>query len=246
MSAGNVDVRVENGVVTLSGTVATDVPSDAELRDDVADNLEWDTRVDAQDVEVLVDDREVTLAGTVDSYTEKQYAETDAWTVPGVRSVRNELTVIGEIESTDDGYIKAAVRDALSSHAGVRDEDIEVDVDVGLVTLSGTVPTLWQKSRAEELATEVVGVVGIENQLAVVPTEDILDETIAENIIHTIDRKAAVDVADVNVRVRDGVVTLSGTVPSKVAHDAAYEAALFTYGVTEIEDRLTVRKIGSG
>lgn len=272
----NVDVRVQDGVVTLSGTVSTwnarnaayeaasntlgvievvdnlvvetvltEVPSDAELRDEVADNLEWDTRVDEEDIVVLVDDRKVTLTGTVDSYTEKQHAEADAWTVPGVRSVENELTVVGEIADTDDGYVKAAVEDALATDANIEDEGIEVKVEAGLVTLEGTVPTLWQKTRAEQTASDVVGVVGIENKLAAVPTEDILDETIAENITFTIDRKAAVDVEDVNVKVVDGTVTLSGTVPSKAAHDAAYKAALYAYGVTEIKDELEVRKIGS-
>jgi osmotically-inducible protein OsmY len=150
------------------------------------------------------------------------------------------MVVVGEISALDDDYLKETVEDALASNAEITAEDIAVKANAGSVTLAGTVPTLWEKVRAEDVAGNLIGVVGVENELGVVPTEDILDETIAETIVSNIDRKAAVDVENVDVKVVDGVVTLSGTVSSIAARDAAYDSALFTYGVLEIKDELVI------
>ena len=45
---------------------------------------------------------------------------------------------------------------------------------------------------------------------------------------------------DVDVTISSGKVTLSGAVPSRVARLAAYRAALYTPGVTDIEDNIIV------
>jgi osmotically-inducible protein OsmY len=230
---------VVDNLVVESGLM--ELPTEQELKLEVAEQLEWDSRVDETDISVLVDDRTVTLVGTVESYTKKRYAEADAWSVLGVRDVKNDLmVVVGEISALDDDYLKETAEDALASNAEITAEDIVVEANAGSVTLAGTVPTLWEKVRAEDVAGNLIGVVGVENELGVVPTEDILDETIAETIVSNIDRKAAVDVENVDVKVVDGVVTLSGTVSSIAARDAAYDSALFTYGVLEIKDELVI------
>lgn len=47
---------------------------------------------------------------------------------------------------------------------------VEVTIQAGVVTLSGVVPTLRDKVHAELLASSLVGVVDVDNQLAVRPS----------------------------------------------------------------------------
>jgi osmotically-inducible protein OsmY len=67
--------------------------SDERIREDVCDRLTEDGRVDATDVEVLVNSGEVTLSGAVTSRGQKRYAEDIVEDVTGVREVHNNLRV---------------------------------------------------------------------------------------------------------------------------------------------------------
>jgi hypothetical protein len=67
--------------------------SDEEIREDVEETLFYDTWVDADRIEVSVEEGVVTLRGTLPSYDEVRYAVDDAWDVDGVRGVRSELQV---------------------------------------------------------------------------------------------------------------------------------------------------------
>ena len=67
--------------------------SDEEIREDVEETLFYDTWVDADRIEVVVEDGVVTLRGTLPSHDEVRYAVDDAWDVDGVRGVRSELQV---------------------------------------------------------------------------------------------------------------------------------------------------------
>jgi osmotically-inducible protein OsmY len=83
-------------------------------------------------------------------------------------------------------------------------------------------------------------VIGIENRLAVVSSEDILDKEIAGGIVYSLERRAMINPDDVNVQVRKGDVALTGTVPTHAARREACESALYTYGVSGIEERSVV------
>ncbi len=67
--------------------------SDERIRDDVNDRLTDDPHIDASDIEVTVQNREVTLSGTVNSRFEKRHAEDIAESVSGVTHVQNSLRV---------------------------------------------------------------------------------------------------------------------------------------------------------
>lgn len=67
--------------------------SDERIREDVSDRLTDDAWLDAQGVEVSVQDAEVTLAGTVRTREDKKRAEALAETVSGVDNVQNNLRI---------------------------------------------------------------------------------------------------------------------------------------------------------
>lgn len=217
------------------------VQTSEEIKKDVVDQLYWDNRIDASSVTVEVDGGRVKLKGTAPTYTAKEAARMDAWDIPGVILVDNELTVDFQMPLPSDEVLKDNVRNVLSWNADINAADISVDVLSGRVTLKGTVDTLWKKLRAEELVYDIIGVTEVINELAIVPTDDIVDETIATQVTDAIDRRIGIEAEQVSVEVQDGVVTLSGRVPDWYAKNAAYKAALYTIGVKEVRDNMTIQ-----
>jgi len=126
------------------------VKRDPELRDQVTQELKWDSRIDEADVAVAVHDGVVTLAGTVGSYTERLAAQEAAHRVPGVRDVANEIQVRipGSLVRTDEDIARAA-RNVLEWNVLVPADAIETTVASGWVTLEGNVTTWRQRVDAE-------------------------------------------------------------------------------------------------
>ena len=67
----------------------------------------------------------------------------------------------------NDGWLWVKTRFDLAAADDLRDSTINVDVDNGVVTLTGTVPSNTQKARAEQIVTPVEGVKSVRNQLRV-------------------------------------------------------------------------------
>lgn len=67
--------------------------SDERIKEDVCQCLTDDSHIDASNIDVSVNDREVVLSGTVDSRFEKRRAEDVIERIPGVRDVINSLRV---------------------------------------------------------------------------------------------------------------------------------------------------------
>lgn len=81
--------------------------TDEDIKKEVVDHLYWNNEVDASDIEVRVDDGEVTLTGSVPSVNNSIAAENAAFDIEGVVVVNDELDVeIPEYQEpiTDDEY----------------------------------------------------------------------------------------------------------------------------------------------
>lgn len=86
----------------------------------------------------------------------------------------------------------------------------------------------------------MIGVVDIENKLTVVPTAKVTDQVIAPEIMNAVDRSDAVNVDAVDIKVKDGVATVSGELPNRAAYEAVLECAYNTFGVKDVKDRLNL------
>lgn len=67
--------------------------SDERIQDDVCDRLTRHGEIDASEVEIQVEQGEVTLNGMVPTRRMKRLAEDEAWSLPGVEQVHNRLRV---------------------------------------------------------------------------------------------------------------------------------------------------------
>lgn len=86
-------------------------------------------------------------------------------------SFANEARELGRTigSGANDGWLWTKTRALLASADDLRESTINVDVDNGVVTLSGTVGTAAQKASAEKVAKSVEGVGSVKNNLTVQP-----------------------------------------------------------------------------
>lgn len=213
--------------------------TDEIIKTQVVDQLLWDSRVDAADVGVTVKKGSVTLKGVVPSYQAKSAGLWDAYLVRGVTFVDNQL-IVKYLKVSTDTKIKEYVGNTLMWDMDLDDSNITVSVDGGAVKLIGTAKSYWEKYLAEDDAYRVGGVINVTNELGIVLSDSTTDERVAKDIEAAIERNFNIEVNDVDVKVSDGTVTLSGEVPSWTARSAAYECARYTSGVFDVRNNLTI------
>jgi osmotically-inducible protein OsmY len=220
----------------------TAVRTDEDIKTVIVEQLCWDGRVDASDITIEVRNGEVTLGGTVPAYLAHRAAIEDAWAVRGVTDVHVYMTIRHPATgpAPTDEELQRNVSSTLGWNPDIGASPVEVAVDHGLVTFTGSVDAYWKKIRAEEITSHLRGVAGFQNLLTVVPTKDATDRRIAEDVVAALHRNASVDADAITVRVKKGLVALSGTVPYPSCRLAARLSVCYTDGVVEVADNLRV------
>ncbi len=122
--------------------------------------------------------------------------------------------------------------------------EIGVEVDQGVVTLRGTVATYQKLVAAGEIAADVRGVKAVANDLVVQPPErSVRDDTeIARACRWALEWDAEVPDERVECIVRDGIVTLRGTVEHAYQRAASVQAVARLLGVRKVVDEITVER----
>jgi osmotically-inducible protein OsmY len=129
--------------------------------------------------------------------------------------------------------------------AHIRNVDVAVDDGEALVHLSGTVETLADRTRAEEVATSIVGTSGrIVNDLTIEDFEDDTPDSPDEQLTTALDRLIDDDRTlrerDVNISVRDSAVTIHGEVRTVGESTRAARLIAKAPGVTSVTNELRV------
>lgn len=213
---------------------------DRQLQQDVTEALIWDPAVHGNEIGVQVQDGVVTLTGHLGTFAEKYSAEAAVRRIPGVRALAVELDVhLPDDARRTDADIALAAANVLSWDATVPADRIRILVEHGVVTLSGDVDWYYQRTAAEHAVAGLFGVVGVTNALAIRPRADKQD--VAARIQAAIARQAASDADQVTVTVRDGAVTLTGTLRTLAEREAAFEAAWSAPGVSAVVNQIEVR-----
>ncbi|HQG30504.1 MAG TPA: BON domain-containing protein [Deltaproteobacteria bacterium] len=214
-----------------------------DIRRDVYSQLAWDNRVGHTNILVKVtDDGTVILSGMVSSHNDRLEAEEDAYAVSGVKKVENRLTVSlpPEYPVPGDEDIAAQIVNLLQWNPTIDASRIEVVVTNGILTLMGSVDSVWQKYRVEHLAEDIAGVISVDNRLGVKPVGEVSDEDIRKDILATLARNSFIDASNISVSAKNGVVTLSGVVENHLAQSTAINIACNTNGVIDVHDNLEI------
>jgi osmotically-inducible protein OsmY len=119
--------------------------------------------------------------------------------------------------------------------------DIAVAVKDGVVTLSGFTQSYWDKDAAEQAAKRVYGVRGVANDIEVKPSSKQTDPEIARDAVQELECHVSLPSDKIKVTVKNGWVTLEGTVDWQYQKTLAESAVKKLRGVTSIFNKIEVK-----
>jgi osmotically-inducible protein OsmY len=209
------------GLAAVRAFGATPELTDMAISDAVEDELFMDKAVPSYRIDVTTVNGIVTLSGSVDNILAKERAARIAQIVKGARSVVNEVEVVPP-DLRSDSAIRKDVEEALLKDPATDSYEIDVEVDDNIVTLSGTVQSWQEKELCETVAKGVKGVKALDSGITVVWPEERSDLEIRAEVEKALEWDAFVDHALIDVAVKDGKVTLTGTVGSAAEKDEAF------------------------
>lgn len=243
------------GVRAVVDTITVKPParSDAEIGKDIVAALAADPATDSREITPAVKDGAVTLTGKVQSFRERLLAEHVAKGVKGVKEVKAKLDVEFEKNTNrPDGEVAAEIQRGLDTDAWIDASGIRVAVQNGRAILTGQVGSAVAKRRAEAKAW-VSGITSVDaTGLTVEPAlrdamrkppgrvtrSDVeIQRALKEAFLHD----PRVFSFNPRIEVKNGYVTLSGTVENLAAKRAAEHDARNTAGVHGVRNHLKVR-----
>ena len=219
--------------------MAISTRTDEQIQREVLEELKWDTRLQPNEIGVIVKDGVVTLTGWVDSYLKKLDAEDAAHRVSGVKAVANDIEVrLPSFSERTDADLAAAALNALNWDAAIPDGAVQVTVSKGGVTLNCEVEVGFQKRDAEHAVEHITGVKGVTNLIVVKPRVSPTD--LKQKIEQALVRNAETDAKHITVDVQGSKVILRGTVRSYAEKKAAEDAAWAAPGVSEVDNHIVI------
>ena len=213
--------------------------TDHALRQDILDELEFEPAIDANEIGVTVENGIVTLSGHVPNYHQKMLVERLVAGVKGVKGLAEEIEVRfpGSTSYADDEIAKRAV-DMLKWSTMVPDDRVQVKVQKGWITLTGSLDWHYQKVGATDILKGIQGVTGISNHIELRPRVSSVD--VKARIEGALKRSAQIEADSITVKVAGNKVILEGNVKAWNERHVAEKAAWASPGVTAVDDRLTV------
>ena len=192
----------------------------------------------------------VTLTGTVNKASDKSLAEDTVSSLPGVKSVDNQLLVKGEQPAEhSDTWIGLKVKTALLFHRNVSASGTTVNVTNGIVTLTGQASSLAEKELTTEYAKDVDHVQAVKNQMTIANIPASQDATLGDKIDDasiTAEVKSALlshhstSALHTSVSTTDGVVTLSGIAKNDAEKSLVTKLATDINGVNSVINNMTI------
>jgi osmotically-inducible protein OsmY len=147
-----------------------------------------------------------------------------------------------------DLELKKKVEEELIFEPSVNAAEIGIAVKNGIVTLSGYIPSFWEKYAAERAATRVAGVKAVVNEIEVrLPTSsERTDEDIARAAVNALTWSVSVPSDRIKVKVSKGWITLEGTADWQFQKAAAEKTVRGLIGVRGISNLIDVKPQVSG
>jgi len=210
------------------------------LLTDVQDAINWEPALKKAKIEVLVNDGEVSLSGTVDHFEKKSLAENATKSVTGVKAVYEniEIKFAGKTDKKNDAEILKQVLNGLHLNWEVPNDKVIVTVAAGWVTLEGELEWNHQKNAAKSAANNQLGVKGVTNNIRIKSTSNI--EIKKKDIEHALNRNWCIDKRDIIVKILANHVTLTGIVNSFYEKDEAERITRNAPGVWTVDNELII------
>lgn len=195
INAAQIGVEVKGGVVTLAGHVDTyaekcvaeraaqrvsgvkalavemDVKlagssarNDTDIASSAESALRWTTFLPKDRVKVTVESGWITLSGNVDWAYQREAATDSVRYLMGVKGVSDQIAIKPKASMT---AVKADIEAALQRRAKADAKKISVDINGGVVTLTGTVQSWTERDLARQSAWGTSGVSNVIDNITV-------------------------------------------------------------------------------
>lgn len=144
----------------------------------------------------------------------------------------------------NDQQLRQSVIDQLEFEPSIDAADVGVAAESGVVTLTGHLPSYPQKLAAERATWRVKGVKGIAQEIRVRFTNDKKhhDDEIAQRALKILAWNSSIPSEAIQVKVQDGLVTLSGHVDWNYERDGAEAAIRRLEGVRGVLNEINLQQ----
>jgi osmotically-inducible protein OsmY len=240
------------------------VPSTTEITKKLRAALERDNRINLHrfPVSIAVQNGDIILAGEMENVAAKKLALLAAAGTLGVQRIVDRLRVT-PAEKMGDAEIRDHVCKLLIQESALKEclirglaagdveslqkaiaepgNSIVVEVNDGVVTLNGKVPSLTHKRLAGVLAWWVPGTRDVINGLEESPPQRDDDDELTDAVRIVLEKDPFVNASKIGVSSKDWVVTLQGLVPVGSMKQMAERDAWCVLGVKEVINRIEVK-----
>jgi hyperosmotically inducible periplasmic protein len=244
--------------LTLAAIVSTMLITSSPLRASTDSRIEssakksytFKTYLKDDSIKTISKDGVVTLTGTVADASHKSMAEDTVASLPGVKSVDNQLVVSGEQPAEhSDAWITTKVKTALLFHRNVSATGTTVYTKDGVVTLQGEASSMAQKELTTEYAKDIDNVKSVNNEMTIAampatssPTmgDKIDDASITAEVKSSLLSHRSTSAMHTTVSTTDGVVTVSGVAKNDAEKSLVTKLATDIDGVNSVINNMTI------
>jgi len=246
--------------LTLAAVVSTllitslplQASTDSRIESSAAKSYTFKTTLKDDSIKTVSKDGIVTLTGTVAETSHKSLAEDTVASLPGVKSVDNQLVVSGEQPAEhSDGWITMKVKTALLFHRNVSATGTTVYTKDGVVTLQGVASSQAQKELTTEYVKDIDNVKSVQNNMTIASTpatatseatigDKIDDASITAQVKSSLLSHRSTSALHTGVSTMDGVVTLTGAAKNEAEKSLVTKLATDINGVTSVVNNMTV------
>ncbi len=235
-------------------TIKPPLREDREIARDIKQALIHDPLSESWEITTSVENGHVTLTGAADSWAEREAIGRIAKGVRGVVSLENNLAISYRIDR-EDTEMEEEIEKKLRWNALVDDSLIEVEVQDDQAFLTGTVGSAAERLQAHRDGW-VAGITAVDssglevdwwardpeqrNKKYLVRDDDTIRQAVEDALLYD----PRVNRFEITVMVKDGWVTLKGTVDNLLAKRSAAGDARNTVGVWHVKNLIKVRPTG--
>jgi hyperosmotically inducible protein len=235
--------------IMLMNVLASASEMDKRIESSAKQSYVFKTYLKADAIKTKAKDGVVTLTGTVNEESHILLATETVASLPGVKSVDNQLKLKGEGPAENsDGWISMQVKYSLLYHRYVSGINTSVFVTDGIVMLRGETESQAEKDLAGEYAKDIKGVKEVRNEMTIAKAASESKQTMGEKIDDasiTAQVKMAflthhsTSAFKTGVETNIGIVTLSGKATSGAGKDMATKVASDVNGVMKVINNMT-------
>jgi hyperosmotically inducible periplasmic protein len=224
--------------------------TDDRIQSAAQDSYVYKTYLKDDSIKTISNDGMVTLTGTVSEESHKALAQKTVESLPGVKSVDNQLAINGDQPALNsDGWLSMQVKWALLYNRNVSAINTQVYVTDGVVTLKGQADSQAQKDLTGEFAKDIDGIKSVDNQMTIgeivnkpdQPKDNKIDDaSITAQVKMAFLTHHSTSAFKTGVDTNNGIVTLSGSATTPAGKDMATKVASDVNGVTNVVNNMTI------